>query len=226
MSGNVSFTISGRAIIQHTFLEGKTMKYGYARVSSREQNLDRQIIALKEAGVMDRYIYCDKQSGKDFDRKAYNTLVGTEKTAPVLREGDILVILSLDRLGRNYGAIRQQWEHITKEIGADIEVIDMPLLNTTENGGSLDRRFISDLVLQILSYVAEKERTNIKERQRQGIEAAKSKGKKFGRPEIRTPENWNEVYSEWKNGNITAVEAMRRTGLKKGKFYSLVKEFE
>ena len=202
------------------------MKYGYGRVSSKEQNLDRQIIALKAAGVEERYIYCDKQSGKDFDRRAYNTLVGTEQTAPVLREGDVLVILSLDRLGRNYEAIRHQWEHITKEIGADIEVLDMPLLNTSERVGSLDRCFISDLGLQILSYVAEKERASIKERQRQGIEAAKSKGKKFGRPEIRTPENWNDVYFQWKNGKITAVEAMRRTGLKKGKFYSLVKEFE
>lgn len=200
------------------------MKYGYARVSSKEQNLDRQLVALKRAGVEERYIYCDKVSGKDFDRKAYNTLIGTEQTAPVLRAGDILVILSLDRLGRNYEAVRQQWEYITKEIGADIEVLDMPLLSTAESNGSLDRRFIADLVLQILSYVAEKERRNTRERQRQGIEAAKAKGKRLGRPEIEKPDNWESVYKKWNAGEITAVEAMRQTGLKKGKFYSFSKE--
>ena len=108
------------------------MKYGYARVSSRDQNLDRQIEQLKAAGIDERYIYLDKASGKDFDRKAFSTLVGTEHTAPVLRRGDTLVVLSLDRLGRNYHAIKQQWEHITKDIGADIEVLDMPLLNTSD----------------------------------------------------------------------------------------------
>ncbi|WP_101876740.1 recombinase family protein [Lachnoclostridium edouardi] len=202
------------------------MKYGYARVSSKEQNLDRQLIALKQAGVEERYIYCDKVSGKDFDRRAYNTLVGTEQTAPVLRAGDILVILSLDRLGRNYEAVRQQWEYITKEIGADIEVLDMPLLSTAESNGSLDRRFIADLVLQILSYVAEKERRNTRERQRQGIEAAKAKGKRLGRPEIEKPDNWESVYKRWKTGEITAVEAMRETGLKKGTFYAFAKEMQ
>jgi DNA invertase Pin-like site-specific DNA recombinase len=199
------------------------MKYGYARVSSKEQNLDRQIIALKEAGVDERYIYCDKQSGKDFDRRAYNTLVGTVQTAPVLRKGDVLVILSLDRLGRNYEAVRQQWRHITKELEVDIEILDMPLLNTTDCGNCLDKQFIADLVLQILSYVAEKERASIRERQRQGLDAAKSKGKKLGRPTIQIPENWDTVYNDWKNGKITAVEAMRLCNLKKGKFYSLIK---
>lgn len=202
------------------------MRYGYARVSSKEQNLDRQIIALQAAGVEERYIYCDKQSGKDFDRRAYNTLVGTPQTAPVLRAGDILVILSLDRLGRNYEAVRQQWEHITKEIGADIEVLDMPLLSTAESNGSLDRRFIADLVLQILSYVAEKERRNTRERQRQGIEAAKAKGKRLGRPEIEKPDNWESVYKRWRAREITAVEAMRETGLKKGTFYAFAKEMQ
>ena len=201
------------------------MRYGYARVSTTEQNLDRQVDAIRTAGVDERYIYCDKSSGKDFNRRRYNTLVGTEKTAPVLRAGDTLVILSLDRLGRNYVAIREQWEHITKEIGANIEVLDMPLLNTaTTEGNSLDRSFISDLVLQILSYVAEKERMNIHERQKQGIEVAKAKGTKFGRPKVKVPCNWNDVYHRWKTGEITAVQAMMESGLKKGTFYSLAKK--
>lgn len=201
------------------------MKYGYARVSSRDQNLDRQIEQLKAAGIDERYIYLDKASGKDFDRKAFSTLVGTEHTAPVLRRGDTLVVLSLDRLGRNYHAIKQQWEHITKDIGADIEVLDMPLLNTSDQG-NLDRQFISDLVLQILSYVSERERLNIKERQRQGIETAKKKGTKFGRPKVTTPSNWEEVYQRWEAGEITAVEAMNLTGLKKGTFYKFAKSYK
>ena len=202
------------------------MKYGYARVSSKDQQLDRQIELIKEAGVEGRYIFCDKASGKDFDRMAYNTLVGTHMTAPMLRNGDTLVILSIDRLGRNYQMIRQEWEKITHEIGADIEVLDMPVLNTTTENGNLDRRFISDLVLQILSYVAEKERISIKERQQQGIEIAKAKGTKFGRPRVKIPSNWDEVYHRWEKGELTAVEAMRLTGLKKGTFYKLAKAIE
>ena len=194
------------------------MKYGYARVSTTDQNLDRQLEAIQAAGVEKHYIYCNKVSGKDFDRKGYNTLVGTERTAPVLRTGDTLVILSLDRLGRNYTAIRQQWEYITKEIGADIEVLDMPLLSTADSSNSLDRRFIADLVLPILSYVAEKERVNIKERQRQGIEAAKAKGKKLGRPKAEKPDNWDSVYQKWQADEITATEAIRQLGLKKSTF--------
>ena len=200
------------------------MKYGYARVSSKDQQLDRQIELIKEVGVEERYIFCDKASGKDFDRRAYNTLVGTPVTAPMLRRGDTLVILSLDRLGRNYQMIRQEWEKITHEIGADIEVLDMPILNTSSENNTLDKRFVSDLVLQILSYVAEKERSSIKERQRQGIETAKSKGKKFGRPMIKKPENWNVICQRWQAGEITAVEAMSLTGLKKGTFYKIAKK--
>ena len=207
-------------------MEDNDLRYGYARVSSRDQNLDRQIEQLNEAGVEERYILCDKASGKDFDRRAYNTLVGTPMTAPMLRSGDTLVILSLDRLGRNYQMIRQEWEKITHEIGADIEVLDMPILNTASESNTLDKRFVSDLVLQILSYVAERERSSIKERQRQGIETAKSKGIKFGRPEIVKPDNWESVYQKWKSGEITAVEAMRMTGLKKGTFYKLAKSMK
>ena len=129
--------------------------YGYARVSSKEQNLDEQIKALREYGIEDRYIIIDKQSGKTFDRKGYNSLVGTEKTAPRLQEGDLLVVLFLDRLGRDYTEIQRQWEHITKVLKANIKVLEIPLLDTTNNAKDLDTKFISDLVLQILSYVAQ-----------------------------------------------------------------------
>lgn len=200
--------------------------YGYCRVSSAEQNLDRQIEAMKAQNIDERNILCDKASGKNFNRKSWNTLVGTANTAPLLREGDLLVILSLDRLGRNYSEIREQWELITKTIGADIKVLDMPLLDTSSESSSLDKRFISDLVLQILSYTAEKERHNINERQRQGIEIAKSKGVKFGRPSKEYPDNWNEVYKSWKNNDITAVQAMESLNLKKATFYRLVKRYE
>lgn len=200
--------------------------YGYCRVSSAEQNLDRQIEAMKAQNINERNILCDKASGKNFNRKSWNTLVGTASTAPLLREGDLLVILSLDRLGRNYSEIREQWELITKTIGADIKVLDMPLLDTSSESSSLDKRFISDLVLQILSYTAEKERHNINERQRQGIEVAKSKGVKFGRPSKEYPDNWKEVYKSWKNNDITAVQAMESLDLKKATFYRLVKRYE
>ena len=200
--------------------------YGYCRVSSTEQNLDRQIEAMKAQEIAERNILCDKASGKNFNRKSWNTLVGTASTAPLLREGDLLVILSLDRLGRNYNEIREQWELITKTIGADIKVLDMPLLDTSNESSNLDRRFISDLVLQILSYTAEKERHNINERQRQGIEVAKSKGIKFGRPSKAYPNGWEEVYKSWKAGKITAVRAMEILNLKKATFYRLVKKYE
>ena len=197
--------------------------FGYARVSSRDQNLDRQLDQLREVVPDERNIITDMQSGKDFDRKGYNTLVGSDQNAPLLRKGDLLIITSLDRLGRNYTEIHQQWSRITKEIGADIRVLDMPMLDTTAGDGSLDHRFIADLVLQILAYVSEKERLAIKARQRQGIDAAHLRGKKFGRPKIAPPENFNEILQEWKFGNISAKEAMLRTGLKRSTFYRLVK---
>ncbi len=199
--------------------------YAYARVSSTEQNLDRQLEALRPFVKDDRYIFCDKASGKNFDRRAYLSLVGTENTLPVLHEGDLLVILSLDRLGRNYDEVKEQWQYITSTLKADIQVIDMPLLNTRVSGEkNLDGKFISDLVLQILSYVAQKERESIIKRQRQGIDCAKAKGVKFGRPNIKKPENWTEVFLDWKTGRITAVEAMKRTNLTKCTFYKLAKE--
>ena len=203
--------------------------YGYARVSTKEQNLNRQLEALHEAGVEERDIHIDKQSGKDFNRKAYKML-----TEQLLREGDTLVVMSIDRLGRNYVEIREQWELITKTIGADIKVLDMPLLDTS-NTENLDSRFIADLVLQILSYVAEKERENTRKRQRQGIDvmpvvngkkvSAKT-GRATGRPSASFPENWTEIYTDWKSGRITAVKAMQMLNLTKSTFYNLVKRYE
>ena len=202
------------------------MEYGYARVSSKEQNLARQIKELRAAGIEERNILTDKQSGKDFNRKSYNLLVGTDSTAPLLRQGDLLTVYSIDRLGRNYNEIMKQWQYITQEIKADIRVLDMPLLDTRSNGNSLDSRFVADLVLQILSYVAEKERENIKARQAQGIAVAREQGKHLGRPRATFPDNWNEVYPQWKNKKITAVEAMERMSLKGNTFYNLVKRYE
>lgn len=181
---------------------------------------------LREYIPDDRYIITDKASGKDFNRKGYNSLVGTAETAPMLHSGDLLIITSLDRLGRNYKEIRDQWQHITYDLEADIKVLDMPLLDTSKSSDSLDKHFIVDLVLQILSYTAEKERENIKNRQRQGIEAAKASGKYLGRPKADFPENWQNTYNEWKSGSITAVQAMELLGLKKTTFYNLVKQYE
>ena len=213
------------------------MEYGYCRVSTKEQNLARQTKAMKECGIDERYIYTDKISGKIFDRPSYNLLVGTEQTAPLLREGDLLTIYSIDRLGRDYSEIKNQWEYITKTIKADIRVLDMPLLDTrAENGKNIDKTFISDLVLQILSYVAEKERINIHNRQRAGIDAMPideesgkrigKKGNPIGRPTAEYPTNWNEVYSDWKSGKITATKSMEILGLKRNTFYNLVKKYE
>ncbi|MDL2293854.1 recombinase family protein [Ruminococcaceae bacterium OttesenSCG-928-D13] len=202
------------------------MTYGYARVSSTDQNLDRQIEALKAEGIDERHILCDKASGKDFDRKAYNSLVGTADTAPMLREGDLLIILSLDRLGRNYSEIRGQWEHITNGLKADIKVLDMPLLDTSTSSDNLDRRFMADLVLQILSYVAEKERLSIRERQAQGIAAAKAAGKPLGRPRAEYPAEWEKYYTAWQGGEITATKAMEELGMKRTTFYKLVGQYE
>ncbi len=204
--------------------------YGYARVSSREQNLERQLQALKDAGVEERNILVDKQSGKDFDREAYKAL-----TMQLLREGDLLIIMSIDRLGRNYAEMRDQWDYITKEIGADIKVLDMPLLDTSNSTDNLDSRFLADLVLQILSYVAEKERENTRKRQRQGIDVMPVKnGKRYssrtgrptGRPPVEYPDQWKYVYEQWKSKQITAVQAMKELHLKKNSFYKLVKQYE
>lgn len=212
------------------------MQYGYARVSSKDQNLERQMQSLHEFGIDDQHIITDKQSGKDFNRKGFNLLVGTPETAPMLRAGDLLVVHSIDRLGRNYDEIRRMWEHITKEIGADIRIIDMPLLDTRTEGENLDRRFIADLVLQILSYCAEKERRSIRTRQLEGYNAmptdalgrkvSSKTGRHIGKQEIAEPENFRSVLSDWRAGKITAVKAMELTGLRKTTFYKLVKQSE
>ena len=191
----------------------KNKIFGYARVSSKEQNEERQIVAFKDYGIDERDIYIDKQSGKDFDREQYNIL------KHILRENDILVIKSIDRLGRNYNMIIDEWKDITKNIKADIVVIDMPLLDTTKD---LLGTFISDLILQILSYVAEQERTFIKQRQKEGISTAMNKGIKFGRPTIEKPQNYDIVVSKWKNKEIRTKEAIEQLGLKPSTFYNMV----
>ena len=197
--------------------------FGYARVSSLSQNLDRQVDALREYGIDERHLILEKQSGKDFNRPQFLTLVGTDTTAPVMREGDCLVVTSIDRLGRNYQDILKWWRYITLELKCSIIVLDMPVLNTQDKG-DLDRGFITELMLQLLSYIAERERLAIKERQRQGIEAAKARGVRLGRPPIEPPENFDEVVKQWRAKNITAVEAMRQLGLSKHAFYKLTKE--
>ena len=174
---------------------------GYARVSSKDQNEARQIIALSQFPVKKENIYIDKFSGKDFDRPKYSELI------KILKEQDILVIKEIDRLGRNYEEILEQWRVITKEIKADIVVLDMPLLDTRTRKENLTGTFIADLVLQILSYVAETERQSIKQRQREGIEAAKKRGVKFGRPCIPIPEEFYDLKEKWLNKKITSREA-------------------
>ena len=177
------------------------MKLGYARVSTREQNTDRQMIALKEHGVAAENILIDKMSGKDFDRPAYRRLLKK------LRKGDCVVIKSIDRLGRSYKDIIKQWQYITKDIGADICVIDMPLLDTSRHR-DLIGTFVSDMVLQILSYVAENERVNIRQRQAEGIAAAKERGVRFGRPKKYTAEQFLAVYERVKNHELSYKQAM------------------
>ena len=192
--------------------------YGYVRVSSIEQNEDRQMIALKKAGVSDSHIFMDKQSGKDFHRANY------EKLVSILQEGDLLYIMSIDRLGRNYAEIQNQWRMLTKEIGVDICVIDMPLLDT-RRGKDLMGTFIADLVLQILSFAAESERSNIRKRQEQGIEAARARGVKFGRPEVTVPQEFPKIVGEWERKKISFEEALDRSGLSQATFYRKLKEY-
>ena len=168
--------------------------WGYCRVSSVDQNLDRQKAAMLAEGIDEKHILCDKASGKDFERRTWNLLVGTDTSAPLLRKGDLLVVLSLDRLGRNYTEIRKQWAYITTEIGADIKVLDMPLLDTSTATENLDKRFIADLVLQILSYTAEKERTNIRKPLRSRVHTAS----RWAAPQRTTPKIGRPCIS---NGN-------------------------
>ena len=180
--------------------------YGYIRVSSRDQNEDRQLIAMRELNIPPTHVYIDKQSGKDFNRPKYKRLLRK------LRRDDLLYIKSIDRLGRNYGEILEQWRILTKEKGIDIVVLDIPLLDT-RRGKDLMGTFLSDIVLQVLSFVAENERTNIRQRQAEGIAAAKAKGVRFGRPPRPLPLEFHNAYQEWRTGNITCTEAARRCNM-------------
>lgn len=193
--------------------------YGYVRVSTREQNEDRQMIAMNSVPVPEKNIYLDKQSGKNFERPMYRKLVRK------MKKDDILYIESIDRLGRNYGEILEQWRILTKEKEVDIVVIDMPLLDT-RRGKDLIGTFLSDIVLQVLSFVAENERDNIRKRQAEGIAAAKARGVKFGRPEKPLPENFEIVYQRWKNGELSGAEAARKCEMPLATFRYKAKYFK
>ncbi len=185
---------------------------GYIRVSSREQNEARQIIALREVGVLDENIYMDKQSGKDFDRPSYIQLV------KILKPDDLLYIKSIDRLGRNYEEIIKQWRMLSKERGVDICVIDMPILDT-RRGKDLMGTFLSDIVLQVLSFVAENERANIRQRQAEGIAAAKARGVRFGHAPKPLPDGFEELRQAWRNGEMTLIQAANTCGIPKSTFF-------
>ena len=192
--------------------------YGYVRVSSTDQNEDRQMLALKKQNIAEKNIYIDKLSGKDFNRPAYKKLIKK------LKSGDLLYILSIDRLGRNYEEIQNQWRVLTKDIGADICVIDMPLLDTRQ-GKDLMGTFIADLVLQILSFVAQNERENIRKRQLQGIAAAKAKGVRFGRPEKGIPPEFISLVREWEKKKITLAEILNMCQISESTFYRRLREY-
>lgn len=180
--------------------------YAYVRVSTREQNEDRQLIAMNELQVPQKNIFIDKQSGKDFERPQYKKLLRK------MKRDDLLYIKSIDRLGRNYNDIQEQWRVLTKEKGVDIVVLDMPLLDT-RRGKDLMGTFLSDIVLQVLSFVAENERVNIRQRQAEGIAAAKAKGVRFGRIPKPLPENFHAAYQRWKHGEITGTAAAKECGM-------------
>lgn len=193
--------------------------YGYMRVSSREQNEDRQRIALLEMGVPEKNIFMDKLSGKNFERPQYKKLIKK------LDGNSVLFVKSIDRLGRNYKDLNEQWRIITKEKGADIVVVDMPLLDTRREKNLLGT-LISDIVLALLSYVAENERMNIKQRQAEGIAAAKARGIKFGRPPLRLPDNFHQVHKEWREGKISVTQAAKACGLPQSTFFRKARKYE
>ena len=192
--------------------------YGYVRVSTKDQNEDRQIIAMHEYGVPDSNIYTDKQSGKDFQRPKYRKLLRK------LKRDDLLYIKSIDRLGRNYTEILEQWRILTKEKGIDICVIDMPLLDT-RRGKDLVGTFLSDIVLQVLSFVAENERSNIRQRQAEGIAAAKARGVRFGRPHHPLPPGFDKVYRQWKAGELNGKQAAEVLGIPPSTFRYKAKRY-
>lgn len=193
-------------------------QYAYIRVSTKEQNIDRQIQALESYQIPEKNIYCDYQSGKDFERPAYQKLVKK------LKEGDLLIIKSIDRLGRNYNDILVQWQYITKEIKADILVLDMELLDTRQKAGNLTGTLIADLVLQIFAYVAQTEREFISQRQAEGIAAAKRNGKRFGRPEKEMPDQFKEICQKCKKGEVSTRQAADLLGVSHTTFYRRYKK--
>jgi len=197
----------------------ETKIYGYMRVSTKEQNEDRQRIALLAAGVQKKQIYMDKMSGKNFERPQYKKLLGK------LDDNSVLYVKSIDRLGRNYADLNEQWRIITKEKGADVVVLDMPVLDTRREKNLLGT-FISDLVLALLSYASENERINIKQRQAEGIAAAKARGVRFGRPEKMLPDNFYEIQSEWKKGKMSVSEAAKECGLSQTTFFRKAKKLD
>ena len=193
--------------------------YGYIRVSSRDQNEERQTAAFQRLPIPKKNIFIDKQSGKDFDRPSYQCMVRR------MKKDDLLYIKSIDRLGRCYGEILEQWRILTKEKGVDIVVLDMPLLDT-RRGKDLMGTFLSDIVLQVLSFVAENERTNIRQRQAEGIAAAKTRGVKFGRPALPYPDNFQNIHNDWRKKKITLRQAADACGMPVGTFYGKAKKFE
>lgn len=193
--------------------------WGYARVSTTQQNEDRQVVELRPLVTTESHLIVEKQSGKDFERPMYKSLKN------IMREGDVLVIKSLDRLGRNYEQMKDEWKDLSDK-GIKVKVLDTPLLDTSKYDDELMGRFVSDVVFSVLSYVAENERKNIKDRQKEGIAVAKAKGVKFGRPSIQMPDNFETQYKEWKEGKITAVKAYRTLNLTKTTFYKMVKKYE
>lgn len=200
-------------------MNSNSKMFGYMRVSSKDQNEARQLKELLDYGIHERDIFMDKQSGKNFERAQYQIL------RQMLRAGDVLVIKSIDRFGRNYQEILEEWKYIVKELGADIVVLDMPILDTRQNKDLLGT-LITDIVLQLLSYVAETERENIRQRQREGIAIAKKNGVPFGRPANAYPEGWQETYRLWRNHEMTAVQCYRALGLPKASFYEMAKRYE
>lgn len=189
------------------------MKYGYVRVSTKEQNIDRQLVEMYAQGLNDKTIFIDKQSGKDFERDEY------QKLKKKLKSGDLLIIKSIDRLGRNYDMIIDEWRTLVNDMNVDIQVLDMPLLDTRTEGKNLVGKFISDIVLQILSFVAENERENIKKRQAEGIRIAKEKGKHLGRPKLKLPKNFTIIADQYKKKEITLAEALSSLKMNRSTFY-------
>lgn len=192
--------------------------YGYVRVSSADQNEDRQLIALRERGVAEQCIFTDKQSGRNFERPGYRALVRR------LRAGDLLYVVSIDRLGRNYEEIQEQWRMLTREIGVDICVLDMQMLDT-RTGKDLLGTFIADLVLQVLSFAAQNERENIRKRQKEGIAAARARGVRFGRPEKAVPDNFGKIVRGWEQKKVSFEEVLRKCGMSEATFYRRLREY-